>query len=173
MLHWVQVQILAEPLQDFHSPGVFPKLLLCFPGGMLGVIVLFNCKPSPQPEILSTLEKALVNTFLVNTEIMVLLNAHSLKWYEIGIDLSEREYRKVKRVVFRGNIFKSPITADSGKTKMPAACMYQCIKKRKKIWVAVKVSMLNPPQNNMPKEKAKSPAKLPEGKEGKNIYLTS
>ena len=46
MLYWVQVWTLAGPHKDFHR--VFLKTLLCFLGGMLQVVVLLKCKPSPQ-----------------------------------------------------------------------------------------------------------------------------
>ena len=63
MLDRVQVQALAGPLKDIQR--LVPKPLLCCLGCVLRVIVLLEGEPSPQSEVLSTLEQVFIKDLSV------------------------------------------------------------------------------------------------------------
>ncbi len=73
MFNWVQVQALAGPLKDVH--GVLPKLLLYYLGSLLKVIVLLECDPLAQCEVL----RALDPVFIKDIAVFLLRSAFLLK----------------------------------------------------------------------------------------------
>ncbi len=63
MVNWVQVMALAGPLKDVH--GVLPKLLLYYLGSLLKVIVLLECDPLAQCEVLRALDLGFIKDITV------------------------------------------------------------------------------------------------------------
>ena len=63
MSDWVQVRALAGPLKDIQR--LVPKPLLRCLGCVLRVVVLLEGKPSPQSEVLSTLEHVFIKALSV------------------------------------------------------------------------------------------------------------
>ena len=63
MFDWVQVRALAGPLNDIQR--LVQKPLLHCLGCMLRVIVMLEGEPSPQPEVLSTLEQVFIKDLSV------------------------------------------------------------------------------------------------------------
>ena len=72
MFDWVQVWTLAGPLKDIQR--LVPKPLLRCLGCVLRVIVLLEGEPSPQPEVLSTLEQVFIKDLSVLCSVHHCLN---------------------------------------------------------------------------------------------------
>ena len=57
LLGWIHVRVLAEPLKDIQR--LVPKPLRCL-GSVLRVVVLLDCDPSTQSEVLRALEQVFI-----------------------------------------------------------------------------------------------------------------
>ena len=69
MIDWVQVRALAGPLKDIQR--LVPKPRLRSLGCVLRVVVLLECEPLPQSEVLSALEQVFINLLRVGGSIFV------------------------------------------------------------------------------------------------------
>ena len=63
MFNQIQVRALAGPLKDIQR--LVPKPLLCCLGCVLVVVVLLEGEPSPQYEVLGSLEKVFIKDIAV------------------------------------------------------------------------------------------------------------
>ena len=72
MLDWVQVRDLAGPPKDIQN--FVSKPLLCCLGCVLSVIVQLEGEPSPQSEVLSTLEQVFIKDLSVLCSVHLCLN---------------------------------------------------------------------------------------------------
>ena len=73
MLDWVQVQALAGPLKDIQI--LVPKPLLHCIGSVLRVVVLLEGEPSPQSEVLTTLEQVFIKDLSVHCSVHLCLDS--------------------------------------------------------------------------------------------------